>query len=205
MENATMTKKSCNRQEACLREPAARPAGNTPPGVSDRRVLFIGLFLLSFSLLGLEVAYTRLLSVTLSYHFLFLVLSLAMLGLGLGAVSACFLRRPTALFDQYSGLGRLAGIFSLTATLPVLSALFFSAGVPVLTGLVFVPFYFGGLFLAEAFRSFAPLSNRMYAADLIGAGTGAGGSVLVMDLFGGPGAVLVLGLVLAGVSLLFLS
>lgn len=44
------------------------------------RVLLLGVFLLSFSLLALQVALTRFLSVMLSYHYVFMVVSLASLG-----------------------------------------------------------------------------------------------------------------------------
>ena len=50
------------------------------------RLLLAGVFLVSFSLLALEISLARVLSVMFSYHYVFIVISLALLGLGLGAV-----------------------------------------------------------------------------------------------------------------------
>ena len=47
---------------------------------------FVGLFLLSLATLLLELALTRVLSVTLWYHFVFLVISTALLGFGASGV-----------------------------------------------------------------------------------------------------------------------
>ena len=42
--------------------------------------------LISFCLISIEITFSRLLSVLLSYHYVFVVLSLALLGLGAGGV-----------------------------------------------------------------------------------------------------------------------
>src|SRR5690349_16659582 len=62
----------------------------TPPtdaGPSSRTAL-AGVLVMSFSSLLLELALTRLFSVTLFYHFAFLAISIALLGLGAGGVFA---------------------------------------------------------------------------------------------------------------------
>ena len=46
---------------------------------------YIGLFLISFAVLTLEIVQTRILSVVVWYHLAFLVISLAMFGLTAGA------------------------------------------------------------------------------------------------------------------------
>src|SRR4051812_17838393 len=55
--------------------------------ISSRTALF-GVLVMSFSSLLLELALTRLFSVTLFYHFAFLAISIALLGLGAGGVFA---------------------------------------------------------------------------------------------------------------------
>src|SRR5688572_17689176 len=52
------------------------------------RALLLGMALVSFATLLLELALTRLFSVVLLYHFAFLAISLALLGLGAGGVFA---------------------------------------------------------------------------------------------------------------------
>lgn len=48
---------------------------------------FAGLFLLSLATLLLEIALTRILSVSLWYHFGFLVISTALLGFGVSGIT----------------------------------------------------------------------------------------------------------------------
>ncbi len=63
-------------------------AFTVPEGVLDRRasrLLLAGIFLVSFSLLALEISLARVLSVLFSYHYVFVLVSLALLGLGLSA------------------------------------------------------------------------------------------------------------------------
>jgi hypothetical protein len=65
-----------------------------PPPAADAstarrdRALLLGMALVSFATLLLELALTRLFSVVLLYHFAFLAISLALLGLGAGGVFA---------------------------------------------------------------------------------------------------------------------
>ncbi|MDH4101695.1 MAG: hypothetical protein OEV28_14110 [Nitrospirota bacterium] len=70
--------------------------------------------LISGSLMLLELCYTRISSVILSYHYVFLVVSIAMLGLGLGGLVATRLKRP-ATEKIGADLGRWAALTSLAA------------------------------------------------------------------------------------------
>src|ERR1035437_1802263 len=66
--------------------PAEAAAAVSPRGAA------LGIGLMSFSALLLELGLTRIFSVVLFYHFAFLAISIALLGLGAGAVFA-YLRR----------------------------------------------------------------------------------------------------------------
>ncbi|HEC61515.1 MAG TPA: hypothetical protein ENI27_04605, partial [bacterium] len=44
----------------------------------------VSVFLLSFSILSLEVALTRIFSILFSYHYVFSVISMVLFGLGIG-------------------------------------------------------------------------------------------------------------------------
>ncbi|MFH1646924.1 MAG: hypothetical protein ABID71_04430 [Chloroflexota bacterium] len=167
-------------------------------------MLLAGVFLLSAGLLALEIAFTRLVSVVLSYHYLFLVVSLAMLGLGLGAVFVRFSNTPSPDADG-GGSRRLAifaGLFSLSVIFTGMAATFFT-GFLLLAFLLFIPFFFAGMFLATVFRTYPSFSGKIYGADLIGAASGSVIVILGLNAIGGPNTVLVIGIVLASVSLLF--
>ncbi len=61
------------------------PDSRVPAQIQSRH--FVGLFLLSMATLLLELALTRVLSVSLRYHFGFLVISPALLGFGASGVT----------------------------------------------------------------------------------------------------------------------
>ncbi|MDP2730618.1 MAG: hypothetical protein Q8O55_09040 [Dehalococcoidales bacterium] len=180
-------------------------AENTFTG-GNKRLLLSGVFLLSFSVLALEVALTRFLSAVFSYHYVFIVVSIALLGLGTGAI---FIRsskssliighnRGLSNLARFAGLSALSVFFSLTVM-----ALFPLVEVVLFPFLLFMPFFFAGMFMAESFRTFPALSHWIYAADLIGAGAGSVGVVFSLNIIGGPKTVFLLGVSLALVSLIF--
>ena len=57
------------------------------------------VFFLSFSLIALEISWTRIFSAEFFYTFAFLILSLAILGLGLGALSLRFFSKSLSKVD----------------------------------------------------------------------------------------------------------
>src|SRR3989304_2133213 len=101
-------------------------AAGMEPGQDNRvtpkrlRILLAGIFLVSFSLLALEISLTRVLSVVLYYHYVFVVISLALLGLGAGGIYVHVFRRrlphPEKPFDS---LARFASLFALSILLSV--------------------------------------------------------------------------------------
>jgi predicted membrane-bound spermidine synthase len=154
--------------------------------------LSFSIFLISFSVVALEIALSRLLSVLLSYHYVFLVLSLALLGLGLGGILAFLFRPQLPPEEKRLGcLGWHAFFFSLALPVSIwgLIQLERFAGSPLATLLVSpvlcLPFLAAGLFLAEMYRFFPGVSHRLYGMDLLGAGGGAWGAVVMLNSLGG--------------------
>lgn len=163
---------------------------------------FLGIFLISFSTLVLEISLTRLLSVAQGYHFAFLVVSMALLGYG---ASGSFLYSfPQILSpDPEKKLIWSSWLFSLSTwvaytlsnLLPFdwarlyldhrqifyifLYYLFFS-----------LPFFFSGLTISTAFSLRSSLSGKIYFADLMGASCGCLLALLLFGLWGGPGTLL---------------
>ena len=173
-------------------------------------VLLAGIFLVSFSLLALEITLTRLLSVMLLYHYVFAVVSLALLGLGAGGIFVHLFRpRVPGGHDRFGSLALLAGLISLSIPLSVIlmiqlgyveslrdNILFYCL-------LLFIPFFLTGILLAEAFRMFPAISARVYGADLVGAAVGSLGVILLLDTIGGINTSFFLGLVAGIAALLF--
>ncbi len=152
-----------------------------------------------------EIAVTRILSVTLWYHFAFLAVSLAMLGIGLPGVWLAFARPTAAWLPTALAVSSVAAPLSTIVLLQVGASLddesvFPASGAsvlahgPVLSAIVcvLVPLLASGtaicLLLMEAP---GPRIARMYAADLLGATVGA--ALVVPLLLLAPTPVVVAG------------
>lgn len=170
------------------------------PGRGAVRLLLAGIFLTSFSLLALEVTFTRLLSVMLLYHFVFAVVSLALLGLGAGGVFVHFFRRGVPEGDRrFIVLARYASLIALAIPLTIL-AMVGLGYVEAVQGnilayglLLFIPFFLTGMLFAEVFRMFPGISPWIYGADLVGAALGSLGIILLLDVVGGINTGFLLG------------
>ncbi len=156
------------------------------------------VFLLSLSLVALELVWTRLFSAELYYPFAFLTLSLAILGLGLGALAVRLipkLRRRSLLGPilSFTALAALAGpllMFRLDLDFSTLFDSWATAGRFVgIIALLSGTFLFGGMALASVFRMHHRELPRLYMADLTGAGTGVLAAVAAMNVFGTQEAV----------------
>lgn len=165
---------------------------------------YAGIFLLCFGTLLLELALTRVMSVTLWYHFGFLVISTALLGFGASGVTLALWRRMREEMPLDCSLSVLALLFGMTtvASFWLLQRIPFDPFgllndlnqvwlMPLYLLTVVVPFYFAGLALGLLFTRGSASVNRLYAFDLLGAGLGCGAIALVLPVFGGAGAVVI--------------
>ncbi len=163
---------------------------------------YVGVFLLSLATLLLELAFTRVLSVALWYHFGFLIVSTALLGFGSAGVVLSLSRRlrEQVLLDR--ALAFLAMLFGLATVvcfwlmqrIPFDPFGLFSDKrqflfMPLYYIVVSVPFFCSGLALALLFTRGIQRINRLYAFDLVGAGAGCAALAVVMPRFGGSGSV----------------
>ncbi len=161
----------------------------------------VTVFLLSFTGLALEIAFTRIFAVVLRYHFAFLALSVALSGLGLGGYLVHWMLKGWD--DQKLLTWCLVGfpvttLLSLTLllfwVLPVNPNLFLLPG-----GACLLPFLCLGGSLSLLLRRWAHWSGRLYGWDLAGAGLAAGAVIVGLNLLGA------VNLVIALVGLAFLA
>ncbi len=162
---------------------------------------FLNIALISITLLGLELAWTRIFSAEFFYTFAFLTLSLAIMGLGLGALAL----RLFGKLNHEKNLGWLLTVTGLAALVgpPAViwigldfSALFSNwaeVGKFLVTiGLLSSSFFFGGIVLALYFRRGHQDMPKLYMADLLGAGLGVLLAIFLMNQFGTPVATFLL-------------
>jgi predicted membrane-bound spermidine synthase len=160
-----------------------------------------GLALISAATLGLEVALTRVLSVSLWYHFAFLVVSTAVVGFGLSGVVLTISRRlregGPARLPLWAGAyaASIVLAFALCNALPfdpfaLLSERRQLALLPVYYAALTAPFYLAGTTVALILMRSTAAASRLYAWDLGGAGVGAALVVAAFGPLGGSGTVL---------------
>ncbi len=166
--------------------------------------MFPGILLCSLAVLMLEVLLTRIFSFTIWYHLAYVTISTALLGFG--AAGALLASYPKLL----EGDGRrLAGGCSAAAGLAILLAMAVLGPLPLdpanlflaparfffgLLGyyvLVTLPFLLAGVAVATPLSTYPAQADRLYAADLAGAGLGCLAAVLALSNLDGAGAVTV--------------
>ncbi|MDF2189044.1 class I SAM-dependent methyltransferase [Paraflavitalea sp. CAU 1676] len=163
---------------------------------------FAGIFLLSLATLLLELSLTRVMSVSLWYHFGFLVISTALLGFGTaGVVLACWrnLLEKANLDQALAWLSLLFGLVTI-GSYWLLQQLPFNP-FSIATDprqwwimllyyiIIAAPFFVSGLALSLLFTRSSQHMSRLYAWDLAGAAMGCLLIAWVMPSLGGSGSV----------------
>ena len=164
------------------------------PHLSPRAVSppYAAIAVLSAAALAYEVLLIRLFSIVQWHHFAHMVISLALLGYGASgaflAFGARFLRRRFVAAFAVNAL--LFGITAVVSFLSVQSLPFNPLEVlwdpvqPAWLALVYVllavPFFFAANCFGLSFYCFSDLIPRVYGYDLIGAGVGSLGVVILM-------------------------
>lgn len=171
--------------------------------------LLVSVGATSASLMATEIALTRVLSVAVWYHFAFFAISLALLGTGLGALCVHSLQRRAtdfgiervcALASLVQAAGTLAVALVLSRVTPDwfggLSGAFtlFTGRLLVVFAVTLIPFCAGGAVLASAMLGHAQRAERVYFADLLGAGIGCVATIPLLAWLGGVHALAACGL-----------
>lgn len=149
------------------------------------------VLLVSWSILTVEVFFTRLFSVQLWANTAFAVLSIAMLGIGTSGLVAYLWPRLfeknedkliTGLLISLSASIMISGIL-LLRFVPPPGALYRYLWVALIA---LLPFFVGGLLLTLIFSFHQDKISRLYAFDLCGASLGAILTLPAISLFNGP-------------------
>lgn len=155
------------------------------------QVLIVGL--LSFVLLGNQIALMRLLSYTQWYHFASMIIGVALLGFG-GAGTALSLFRKAAIGKGSSlvfvalgicviVLALTPAIVSLCAVDPflIVSEFRFVLRLLALIILLVVPFFSGALVIGLSFVCYPKSIGQLYFANLLGSALGVVGAVVLLE------------------------
>lgn len=155
----------------------------------DPKIVMV-IFLCSGAGLAFEVLLSRIFSVSLWYHFAYMIISIAMLGLAASGV-------VISLFPQLKNINHLPR-YALCLGIAIPAGYLLANRVPfdpvrltwqkselLQVGLYYlllaVPFFFAGLVVATAFAVASKQAGLIYGADLLGAGLGSLGVLLLME------------------------
>jgi hypothetical protein len=169
--------------------------------VAPSRIELAGLFFISAATLVLEICLTRILAVSLWYHFAFMVISTALFGLGLAGTVLAVRRQPGVIPARLPAIAACStppafvlgfAIFNATpfepfslATQP-LQSLWLIVGFSAVT----LPFLASGITVGALFTRYPTSSHAVYTADLVGAGFGCILALPVLATVGGGGSVM---------------
>ena len=160
----------------------------------------LGVGAIAGAILMIELALTRIFSVTMYYHFAFLAISIALFGLSASGVYVYVLRRvferrsTASLLTTHSLLFAGVTVLSLAALVRIRVGLNYShenlVKMIAIYTLAALPFFSGGAVISLAITRLSTRVNVVYAADLIGAAAGCLLLLPLMNRFGAPGVVL---------------
>jgi hypothetical protein len=175
--------------------------------IQDREVpapIYGGIFLCSLAVLMEEILLTRIFSLTIWYHLAYLTISTALIGFGAaGSLLAIFPRLWGSAPRQFAGsCAALAGItlaisMVILAPRPLDPSVMLSQPGTFFLGLlgyyiaVTIPFFFAGIAVATPLAAYPHRVNRLYGADLLGAGLGCLVAVLLLTELDAAGAITV--------------
>ena len=172
-----------------------------------------GIGCVSAALLMIELALTRIFSVTMYYHFAFLAISIALFGLSASGVYVYVARRrldrvPTStLLAVHALLFAAVTVLSLAALVRIRVGLNYShenlVKMIAIYALAALPFFAGGSVVSLAISRFSQKVNVVYGADLIGAALGCLLLLPLLNQFGAPGVVLLAAVLASAAALLF--
>lgn len=164
---------------------------------------YIGIFIIALSTLLLEFSLTRVLSVSLWYHFAFMVISVALLGFGVsGVVLALNKKLSTINTDKLLTILSIAYGTSVILSFILMNKIPFDPFslltdsmqflyLPLYYLLITIPFFFAGLIISVLLSRFKNEISKLYFFDLIGAGIACIAFVIIVPEAGGNGAVVI--------------
>lgn len=201
--------------------PTDAPSPDTPSpaplGLSRPAALW-AIFVVSLAGLLLEVAYTRIVSYKLWYYYTYLVIGLALLGLGTGATAVVLSRRLRStntaslisVFGIIGALGLLVG-YCVVALMPIDTVALWDYGsaesfanfgsLTVICLALFLSFMPIGVIVSTLLSRARTEVNRLYFADLLGAGLGCLIVVALISRAGPPRVVMASAGLLAATAL----
>src|SRR5918994_34956 len=163
------------------------------------------LFMVSLSVLLLELTFTRLFSIILWYDYAFMVISIAFFGLGIGSLLVHILK--SKLNRENLPPRILQSTMAFAISIPVV-LLIIGHFVPSNTSFIYIfylsssiPFFFAGISVAMIYLRMPKEITKLYFIDLLGAGAAALVLDPIIQLLGAESVLLSISLLIIGPSM----
>ncbi len=146
-----------------------------------------GITLISTSLFMYEITISRVFATLLPYHYVFMILSTAILGMSIGSIVE--FKKIKAIGYKINPLGEQGKLVSYLAysMLTSFAVIYFVPFIKLsflYIGIAAIPYIFAGQFFTSLFTNYAEYSNKIYFADLIGAGVASALSIGIFYFIG---------------------
>jgi hypothetical protein len=161
----------------------------------------LGIFIVSMASLLHEFTLTRILSVSLWYHFAFMIISVALLGIGVSGVAVSLfpklMQKPIDKLLAVLSLIYGASViltFVISYYIPIDPFSLFTQKIqfviiPIYYVLITIPFFFSGLIISVLLTKFLGEVSKLYFFDLTGAGLSVFAFTLLIPMSGGNGTI----------------
>jgi hypothetical protein len=164
------------------------------------KAIYLTLVLISAATLSFQVALTRFFSLAQGHHFAFMAISLALLGIGASGTYLSLKQTATTTWRRTFIAGAMLFTVSVPAAYLAINYLPFDAyriaweRAQLLWLVLYylalaVPFFFSGLVVGTVLAARPEQAGSIYAANLLGAGSGPPLALLALATVGGPGTV----------------
>lgn len=173
--------------------------------MQNTKLVTLNLFVISAAVICFEIVSTRISSVIFVNNYAFIILSLAILGLGCGGIFSYYRIKKTKPCALFRGIAKIILLIGLSFTFIIFAITKFNITNPfIYFFLLFLPFFFAGIFYAEIFKYYAEHSFKLYASDLSGAAIGSVGTIGILSFFSAPNALLFLSLIVCSSAFSFI-
>jgi hypothetical protein len=179
-----------------------------PPRERAWPAIYTAVALTTTATLLLELSLTRIFSVVFYYHFAFLAISIALFGLGVGGVLSYYLAARGQSLYRRLGVLSAAAALATAGSLAYLLSRETVSGFAALAALYLAaaaPFILSGAVISLAIAETIQRVDRVYFFDLLGAAAGCLLLIPLLNLIGGPGAVLSAAVLFAAASATWFS
>ncbi len=168
----------------------------------NNRIIYLNLAVISAAVICFEILSTRVSSVIFVSNYAFIIVSLAILGIGCGSIFSYYkIDIKEKFHEKISKYILFVGASFLSFILIVVE--FKVTNLVTYLILSFFPFFFAGIIYSQIFKNLSGYSFKLYAADLTGAAVGSVGSIIILEIFNAPNAILFLSAVMFLLSLTF--